>query len=75
MIAPGIYSDDIIANDRFSKYFDSLLGKYAAKTLFVRHWLCFATLQNKVSSGAYVNRGISNCKVRGWKKCRHVSYV
>jgi hypothetical protein len=30
VIALGIYSDDIIANERFNKYFDSSLVKYAA---------------------------------------------
>jgi hypothetical protein len=29
VVALGIYSDDIIANSRFNKYFDSLLVKYA----------------------------------------------
>jgi hypothetical protein len=28
-VALGIYSDDIIANSKFNKYFDSLLMKYA----------------------------------------------
>jgi hypothetical protein len=31
VIALGIYSDDIIANSKFNKYFDSLLVKYAPR--------------------------------------------
>ena len=31
VIALGIYSDDIIANGDFDKYFDSLLVKYAPR--------------------------------------------
>ena len=29
VVVLGIYSDDIIANSKFNKYFDSLLMKYA----------------------------------------------
>ncbi len=36
VIALGIYSEDIIAKNRFNKYFDSLLVKYAASEVQTR---------------------------------------
>ncbi len=36
VIALAIYSDDIIANPKFNKYFDSLLVKYAPHNMAPR---------------------------------------
>ena len=55
MITPGIYSDDIIANDRFNKYFDTPVSEICSQDAICKALALFC----HIASVAFENRYIT----------------